>query len=96
MDGFYKPDCIIGLLRGGVVPARIFADYYNIVLDFFALDVKLYNGIDERREKPLISTSTTWPIWHCVHYAWLIETSPTRARCQRAGWKTLQIIVNLF
>jgi hypoxanthine phosphoribosyltransferase len=50
----YVPDSIIGLLRGGVVPARIFADYFGIVLDFFALDVKLYDGIGVRKEKPLI------------------------------------------
>jgi len=50
----YKPDCIIGLLRGGIVPARIFSDYFNIILDFFSLDVKLYEGINKRKEKPVI------------------------------------------
>jgi hypoxanthine phosphoribosyltransferase len=50
----YKPDCIVGLLRGGIVPARIFSDYFNIMLDFFALDVKLYEGINRRKEKPVI------------------------------------------
>lgn len=52
----YQPDCIIGLLRGGIVPARIFSDYFNILLDFFALDVKLYNGIDSRNDEPRIKT----------------------------------------
>ena len=50
----YKPDCIIGLLRGGIVPARIFSDHFNILLDFFALDVKLYDGINKRMEKARI------------------------------------------
>jgi hypoxanthine phosphoribosyltransferase len=50
----YKPDCIIGLLRGGIVPARIFSDHFNILLDFFALDVKLYSGINKRMEKAKI------------------------------------------
>jgi hypoxanthine phosphoribosyltransferase len=50
-DG-YVPESIVALLRGGVVPARIFSDYFNILLDFFALDVKLYDGINNRREKP--------------------------------------------
>lgn len=50
----YVPDAIIGLLRGGVVPARIFADYFGIVLDFFALDVKLYDGIGVRKKEPVI------------------------------------------
>jgi len=46
----YKPQSIVGLLRGGVVPARIFSDYFDILLDFFALDVKLYNGINSKNE----------------------------------------------
>ncbi len=50
----YFPESIIGLLRGGVVPARIFADYFGIVLDFFALDVKLYEGIGIRKKEPVI------------------------------------------
>lgn len=53
----YVPDSIIGLLRGGVVPARIFADYFGIVLDFFALDVKLYDKIGVRKEEPVIRYS---------------------------------------
>jgi len=50
----YVPDAIIGLLRGGVIPARIMADYFGIMLDFFALDVKLYTGIGTRKEEPVI------------------------------------------
>lgn len=50
----YVPDAIIGLLRGGVIPSRIMADYFGIVLDFFALDVKLYDGIGVRKETPVI------------------------------------------
>jgi len=50
----YQPNAIIGLLRGGVIPARIFSDYFNILLDFFALDVKLYNGVNKTRDKPVI------------------------------------------
>jgi hypoxanthine phosphoribosyltransferase len=50
----YSPDCIIALLRGGVVPARIFSDHFNILLDFFALDVKMYDGINQRMEKAKI------------------------------------------
>ena len=49
-----KPDCIIGLLRGGIVPARIFSDHFNILIDFFALDVKLYTGVNRRMEKAKI------------------------------------------
>jgi hypoxanthine phosphoribosyltransferase len=53
-DKHYKPDVIIGLLRGGIIPARIFADFFNVKMDFFALDVKLYTGINERDKKPVI------------------------------------------
>jgi len=52
----YAPEAIISLLRGGVVPARIFSDYFNILLDFFALDVKLYDGVNKRREQPDIKS----------------------------------------
>ena len=50
----YVPDVIIGLLRGGVIPARIMADYFGIMLGFFALDVKLYTGIGTRMGEPVI------------------------------------------
>jgi len=50
----YAPSAIIGLLRGGVVPSRILADYFGIVLDFFALDVKMYDKIGVRKEEPII------------------------------------------
>jgi hypoxanthine phosphoribosyltransferase len=50
----YRPTAIIGLLRGGVIPARIFCDYFNVTLDFFTIDVKLYNGIGTMEEKPKI------------------------------------------
>lgn len=50
----YAPSAIIGLLRGGVVPSRVLADYFGIVLDFFALDVKMYDKIGVRKEEPVI------------------------------------------
>ena len=31
-----------------------FSDYFNILLDFFALDVKLYDGIGIKKETPII------------------------------------------
>jgi len=56
LDDGYKPESLIGLLRGGVVPARIFSDFFDILLEFYALDVKLYNAIgiknSEARIKP--------------------------------------------
>jgi hypoxanthine phosphoribosyltransferase len=51
----YRPDCIIGLTKGGVVPARIVADYFDLDMDF--IDVKYYDGINQRMSKPKIEGS---------------------------------------
>jgi len=48
------PDAIIGLLRGGVVPARIMADYFDIWENFHTIDVKLYDGVGVKRAKPYV------------------------------------------
>jgi hypoxanthine phosphoribosyltransferase len=53
--GEKSPNCIIALLRGGVIPARIFSDFFHVNLDFSALDVKLYNGIGSTNDEVQIS-----------------------------------------
>lgn len=50
----YVPDVILGLLRGGVVPSRIFLDLYHTFLDFCYIDVKLYDGIGTTIGEPKI------------------------------------------
>jgi len=50
----YKPDCIIGLSRGGVIPGRLFSDYFDVVEYFFSLDVKMYTGIKKTMEEAII------------------------------------------
>ena len=50
----YKPDCIIGLSRGGIVPARLFSDYFDVVEDVFSLDIKMYTGIKSVMEEAVI------------------------------------------
>jgi len=50
----YKPDCIIGLTRGGVIPARILADILGISDNFHFMDVRFYNGVNDRKEHPVI------------------------------------------
>lgn len=50
----YCPDTIIGLSRGGVVPARIFSDRFHIVNNLFFLDVKSYNGINKSNNAPIV------------------------------------------
>jgi hypoxanthine phosphoribosyltransferase len=39
----WQPEAIIGLSRGGIVPARYMADVLGIRSDFFSLDVKRYS-----------------------------------------------------
>ncbi|MFA4641331.1 phosphoribosyltransferase [Pyrococcus kukulkanii] len=50
----YKPDVIVGVARGGLIPAvrlsHILGD-----LPLKVIDVKFYKGIDERAEKPVIT-----------------------------------------
>jgi len=43
----YIPDVIIGLSRGGVIPARILSDILNN-LNLYFIDVKLYDGTNKR------------------------------------------------
>lgn len=50
----FKPNAIIGLLRGGVIPARMFSDFFDIMMDFYAIDVKLYTGIGKKNDQPII------------------------------------------
>ena len=48
-DG-YKPDCIVGLMRGGIIPARIMADRLEIWMDFYGLTAKYYDGVNQTRD----------------------------------------------
>ena len=47
-DG-YKPDVIIGLLKGGGYPASLFVDYFGVSMEFATLRTKSYDGIGEQR-----------------------------------------------
>ncbi len=51
-DG-WVPDVVVGVLRGGVVPARLIADRLGVE-DLAVVEVKLYKGVGVRREKPYI------------------------------------------
>lgn len=43
----YTPEIIIGLSRGGVIPARILSDILNN-FDLYFIDVKLYDGTKKK------------------------------------------------
>ncbi|MCD6323859.1 MAG: phosphoribosyltransferase [Desulfurococcales archaeon] len=50
----YRPDIIIGVLRGGYIVARIVADIMG-VKDLGVVEVKFYKGVGETAEKPVIT-----------------------------------------
>ncbi|MET1101286.1 MAG: phosphoribosyltransferase [Pyrodictiaceae archaeon] len=54
-------DVIIGILRGGWIPARILSDYLG-VYRMGAVEVKFYRGIGETSEKPVITQPLVTPI----------------------------------
>ena len=51
-DSKFKPDILIGLSRGGLVPVRIFSDLLG-VHDIYVLRVKSYNNT-KKIQKPII------------------------------------------
>ena len=53
IESEYRPDVIIGIMRGGWIPARILLDYLNIPT-LATLEIKFYKGLGETRERPII------------------------------------------
>jgi len=54
----FTPDMVVGVLRGGYIIARIFADVLGIS-DIGIVEVKFYKGIGERAERPVITQPLT-------------------------------------
>lgn len=54
----FRPDVIIGVARGGLVPARLLADYLDVVSIGF-IGVKFYTSVGEKQEKPVITHPLT-------------------------------------
>ncbi|MEM0060756.1 MAG: phosphoribosyltransferase [Fervidicoccaceae archaeon] len=50
----FTPQVIVGILRGGWIPARILSDLLD-VKEVGALEIKFYRGIEERSERPVIT-----------------------------------------
>lgn len=50
----FSPQVIVGVLRGGWIPARILSDLLD-VREVGALEIKFYKGIEERSERPVIT-----------------------------------------
>lgn len=51
-SGFF-PQVIVGVLRGGWVPARLLSDFLSIS-NIGAIEIKFYKGIEEKSERPVI------------------------------------------
>ena len=49
----YKPDIIIGIARGGIVPARILSDLLQIP-DFDTIQIEYYSGINKTKKEPIL------------------------------------------
>ncbi len=49
-----KVDIIVGILRGGWIPARLLSDYLGVDA-MGAIEVKFYRGIGETAERPVIT-----------------------------------------
>lgn len=54
LESGYRPDTIIGILRGGYIIARIIADALNID-ELGIVEVKFYKSVGERAERPIIT-----------------------------------------
>ncbi len=57
----FKPDMIVGLSRGGLVPARILSDIME-VHDIGILGVSFYKGIGKTAESPRITQELTMDV----------------------------------
>jgi len=51
-DG-YKPDIIVGIARGGLVPSRILADLLE-TRDFAIITIEYYVGIGQKSKEPIL------------------------------------------
>lgn len=49
----FEPEIIVGISRGGLVPARILSDIMNKKI--LVLGLEFYKGIDKRNPKPIIT-----------------------------------------
>ncbi len=54
----YKVDVIVGILRGGVIPAKLLGDELGVG-DLGVIEIKLYKGVGERAHKPYIRQPLT-------------------------------------
>jgi len=49
----FKPDMIVGILRGGIIPARLLADELGVE-DIGFVEIKLYTSVGARKPQPYL------------------------------------------
>lgn len=57
----FKVETIVGVLRGGIIPATLIADVLGVA-DLGVLDIKFYQAPGVRRDKPFLRQPLTLPI----------------------------------
>jgi len=53
IESGFRPDVIVGILRGGVIPARILGDRLGVP-DMATMEIKLYKGVGLRGDRPYL------------------------------------------
>ena len=57
----FKPDIIVGVSRGGLVPARILSDLLETPT-FVTIGIEFYVGIAQTRKEPILTQNLTTPV----------------------------------
>jgi hypoxanthine phosphoribosyltransferase len=57
----YKPDLIVGIARGGLIPARILTDMLETPL-LATIEVEFYLGIAQTKAEPTLKQPLTTPV----------------------------------
>ena len=57
----FRPDVIVAIVRGGLVPARLLSDYLGVE-DILTMEIKLYEGIGVRGKRPYLRQPLTGDI----------------------------------
>lgn len=61
----YRPDIIIGIARGGWIPARLLSDIFereNPECVLASMKIEFYQSIGNRRDRPIVTQDVSWSI----------------------------------
>jgi hypoxanthine phosphoribosyltransferase len=57
----YKPDIIVGIARGGIVPSRILSDLTE-TKELATIQIEYYNGINQANKEPILKQCLNMPL----------------------------------